>query len=185
MVKRVPISYEYPKAYELATHYSLVVDAIHLHHSESNPEFADRFEHWTKAEVRFERDKMLYEADAASAMMMLASIEATFRVDYLLRCYERRKDLLSRELRDLHQTKGQWASFSDDLLEVWRSHGTMPSRLIGDIRGAFGYRHWLAHGRYYDVKLGRQYDFDFVYDLAQEVESNLTSSHSMNWPLLD
>lgn len=180
MAKRIPISHDYPKAYELAAHYALVVEAIHLHHSESNPEFADRFEQWTRAEIRFERDKMLYEADAASVMMMLASIEAAFRVDYLLRCYERKKDSLSRELRNLHQSKGQWASFSDDLLEVWRSHGTMPARLIGDIRGAFGYRHWLAHGRYYDVKLGRQYDFGFVYDLAQDVETNLKFMRSTN-----
>lgn len=180
MVKRAPISDDYPKARELAANHAIVVEAIHLFHTESNPNFAARFEYWTKDEIRAERDERLHEADAASSMMVLASIEAAFRVEYLRRCFEKRKDSLSRELRDLYRDKGQSVSFSDDLLDVWRSHGAMSANLIGEIRGAFGYRHWLAHGRYYVPKLGRQYNIESVYNLAQEVETNLESTHSTN-----
>ena len=41
-----------------------------------------------------------------------------------------------------------------------------PSRLIGDVRGAFKFRHWVAHGRYWVAKLGRKYDFAYVHLLA-------------------
>lgn len=50
-------------------------------------------------EVLAERDERLYEAGAASAMMVLASIEAAFRVDYLRRCYAKHRDGLSRTFR--------------------------------------------------------------------------------------
>ena len=180
MVKRAPISEVYPKARELAANHAVVIDAIHLFHTESNPNFAIRFKSWTKDEIRVERDERLREADAASAMMALASIEAAFRVEYLRRCFEKSKDSLSRELRDLYRDKGQSVSFSDDLLEVWRNHGTMSAKLIGEIRSAFGYRHWLAHGRYYVTKLGRNYNIASVYNLAQEVETNLKSMRSTN-----
>ncbi len=71
-------------------------------------------------------------------------------------------------------------SLSEDLLEVWRSHGSVPGRLISDIRSAFGYRDWLAHGRYWVLKLGRQYDFASVYNLARDVESALSAQQSTN-----
>ena len=56
----------------------------------------------------------------------------------------------------------------------------MTAKLVGDIRSAFGYRHWLAHGRYCVAKLGRQYDFASVYNLAREVEVAISSQRSTN-----
>jgi len=41
--------------------------------------------------------------------------------------------------------------------------------MIGELRGAFKFRHWLAHGSYWPPKLGRRYDFTFVYSLADDV----------------
>jgi hypothetical protein len=40
--------------------------------------------------------------------------------------------------------------------------------LIGELRGAFRFRHWLAHGRYWTPKLGRRYNYEDVYALADE-----------------
>ena len=40
---------------------------------------------------------------------------------------------------------------------------------------AFKYRHWLAHGRYWEPKLGRIYDYYSLYDLAYSMEHLLTS----------
>jgi len=42
------------------------------------------------------------------------------------------------------------------------------SKLINALQGAFKYRHWLAHGRYWVPKYGQKYDFDSVYVLARE-----------------
>ena len=158
----------------------MVEDAIHLYHSQANPSFETTFMYHTEDEVLAERDERLYEAGAASAMMVLTSIEATFRVEYLRRCYARYRDGLSRALRALYRDKGAVVSLSDDLLEAWKNHGTLSGNLVGELRSAFGYRDWLAHGRYWVPKLGRQYDFPSVYDLARKVEAALSSQQSAN-----
>ena len=158
----------------------MVEHAIHLYYASSNPGFETKFAFYTEDEVLEERDERLYEAGAASAMTLLASIEAAFRVDYLRRCYARYRDSLSKALLSLYQDKGPLVSLSDDLLEVWKNQAAAPARLIGDIRSAFGYRDWLAHGRYWVPKLGRQYDFASVYYLAREVEVALSSQGATN-----
>ena len=104
-------------------------------------------------------------------MTLLASIEASFRVDYLQRRYGRKKDDLSRAFRDLYNEKAQRVSLTDDILQRWREHSDVTAQLVGDIRSAFRYRHWLAHGRYWVAKLGRQYDFETVYGLSRDVET--------------
>ena len=151
-----------------------------MYYAETSPGFETRFALYTEDEVLAERDERLYEAGAASAMMVLASIEAAFRVDYLRRCYAKHRDRLSRTLRTLYQDKGARVSLSEDLLEVWKDQGSVTARLVGELRSAFGYRDWLAHGRYWVPKLGRQYDFASVYNLAREVESTLSDQRSMN-----
>ena len=164
----------------MAEHHALVEEALHLYYTVTSPGFEVRFALYTEDEVLAERDERLYEAGAASAMMVLASIEAAFRVDYLRRCYARYRDGLSRTFRTLYQEHGARVSLSDDLLEAWKNHGAMTARLVGDLRSAFGYRHWLAHGRYYVARLGREYDFSSVYNLAREVEMAISSQQSMN-----
>ena len=47
---------------------------------------------------------------------------------------------------------------------------SLHAEAVGDIRSAFRYRDWLAHGRYWIAKLGRQYDFETIYDLGRTVE---------------
>ena len=175
MARRVSLSGAHLAANQVAEHHALVEEALHLYYTAENPGFETRFALYTEDEVLAERDERLYEAGAASAMMVLASIEAAFRVDYLGRCYARYRDGLSRTFRALYQEHGARVSLSDDLLEAWKNHGGMTGRLVSDVRSAFGYRHWLAHGRYYLARLGRQYDFASVYNLAREVESAIST----------
>jgi len=44
------------------------------------------------------------------------------------------------------------------------------SSLIGELKGAFRFRHWLAHGRYFQP--GRKYDYRGLYVLAINVLTN-------------
>ena len=176
MARRVSLSGAHLAANQVAEHHAVVEEALHFYYTDASPGFETRFAFYTEDEVLAERDERLYEAGAASAMMVLASIEAAFRVDYLQRCYARYRDRLSRALRDLYQDKGPRVRLSEDLLEAWKNHGDMTARLVGEIRSAFGYRDWLAHGRFYVAKLGRQYDFASVYNLARDVEAALSSA---------
>jgi len=160
-----------PALHEIAAHHAILEEAILLYYSRENPRFEELFVFDTAQEVREKRDATLHEARAASAMTLLASIEASFRVDYLQRYYGKKRDNLSRAFRDLYKEKQQRVSLTEDILRRWREHSDVTALLVGDIRSAFRYRDWLAHGRYWVAKLGRQYDFETVYDLGRDVET--------------
>ena len=165
------VSFDDPPAlHQIAAHHAILEEAIFLYYSPDNPRYAQLFLFATANEIRVKRDATLHEARAASAMTLLASIEASFRVDYLQRNYAKKRDDLSRAFRVLYRKKQQRVSLTEDILQRWREHSDVTPSLVGDIRSAFRYRDWLAHGRYWVAKLGRQYDFETLYDLGREVE---------------
>ena len=110
------------------------------------------------------------ETDLRSAFFVLTALEAAFRVDYLYRCQKKMKDDLSRAFREIYKDREENASLDEDIFETWKEKSSAPGpRLIGELRGAFNFRHYLAHGRYWEPRLGRKYDFNFVYSLADDV----------------
>ena len=169
MSRRVVFSANYPDMEDIGEHYELSVKSMNLLYSPVNPEFVADFQYYSHEEVEEEKETRLEEIDASLALTLLASIEASFRVDYLRRCYQRKKDPLSRVFRTLYKRKGRKVSFEEELLEGWKNHSNVSPRLLGEIKGAFNYRHWLAHGRYWMPRLGRQYDFSSIFDLAYDV----------------
>lgn len=106
------------------------------------------------------------ELGTLSTFSILAAIEARFRIDFDYRIKNRLKDRLSREFIIIQRTKGKNIRFDDELLDYWKTYGNVSKMLISELKGAFKYRHWLAHGRYWMPKLGRMYDFDDIYSLA-------------------
>lgn len=129
-----------------------------------------KFVGYSAKDVRQELDERLRELDRSAALGVLAALEASFRTDFLVRCYDRRKDDLSRHFRELYKEKGNQVALEAGILDAWKQHVLMAKALISDIIGAFAYRHWLAHGRYWVPKLGQRYDFLSVYLLAQRME---------------
>ena len=110
------------------------------------------------------------ETDLRSAFFVLAALEAAFRIDYLYRCQKKMKDDLSRAFRVIYKNREGNADLDEDIFEIWKEKSSIPGpRLIGELRGAFKFRHYLAHGRYWEPKLGRKYDFNFIYSLADDV----------------
>lgn len=112
------------------------------------------------------------ETDLRSAFFVLTAVEAAFRIDYLCRCQKKMKDELSRAFRAIYKDREENVSLDEDIFETWKEKSCAPGpRLIGELRGAFNFRHYLAHGRYWEPKLGRKYDFNFIYSLADDVLS--------------
>jgi|ERR1019366_2367409 hypothetical protein len=110
------------------------------------------------------------ETDLRSAFFVLTALEAAFRIDYLYRCRKKMKDDLSRAFRLIYKDRGKNATLDEDIFGTWKRKSSAPGpRLIEDLRGAFNFRHYLAHGRYWESKLGRKYDFNFAYSLADDV----------------
>ena len=104
--------------------------------------------------------------------MILGSIEALFRIDYTHRVRSRKKDILSREFRELNNEKGPRISLEEDIWAAWTQHsealGIQP-QLVSDLKTAFKYRHGLAHGRYWTPKLGRKHDYNSLFILARRI----------------
>ena len=137
---------------------------IHMEHSRCS---FQRCRHHTQrasqdigqTRCREELGNRLAELDRNTTMSLLAA-EAAFRIDYLQRCYQRKKDWVSRQVSgNLQREKGSRVSLEDEIFEVWKSNTSGSNKLISDLRGAFKFRHWMAHGRYWTPKLGQKYDY--------------------------
>ncbi|PWE13037.1 hypothetical protein [Alcaligenes faecalis] len=131
----------------------------------SSPELQLRY---AGAKLDVVRDIALKELDLTSCLSVLTTVEAAVRIDYLSRVYARKKDQLSLAMREIYKGRENAAKLEDDLLRAWRDSGVVGRNLIGELIGAFKYRHWLAHGRYWSPKFGRIYDYVTVYGLAEE-----------------
>lgn len=169
MARKISFSGQNLSLHEVASHHRDVEDGLTLFFSLSSPSYPIRFLGYRSDEVSKELHDRLAELDRHSTMILLAAVEAAFRVDYLQRCYHKGKDEISRHFREIYKDKNTRASLEDDIFEVWKIHLAANASLIGDLRGAFKFRHWMAHGRYWTPKLGRRYDYLSVYPLASQV----------------
>lgn len=166
MASRVAFSGLQPGLAEIAHHHRDLGSSLRLYFSADSPSYLVRFAGYTERELSEELRRRLDEVDLTSCLAVLASIEAAFRIDYLRRCYRREKDPTSRAFRKIHKAKQQWASLEDDIFGSWIENSAGSRAIISELRGAFKFRHWLAHGRYWAPKLGRRYDFSDIFALA-------------------
>ena len=166
--RRVTFSGEHLPLVQIAQYYNDVEASVRNYFSFENQPSGERFVGYTPLEIELEMTSVLVEHARSTSMSILAALEAAFRMDFLQRCYKRRRDPLSRSFRALHRQKGQYVSLKDIFLE-WESHPTVPRSIISDLERAFKYRHWLAHGRYWTPKIGREYDYNDIYTLAESI----------------
>lgn len=172
MPDRVAFSKQPPDIQELARYYSDVEESLRLYFSPMADSFSVRFADSSRAEVNEKLKERLDELEMASALTVFSAIEAAFRIDYLQRCYRKEKDPISRAFRVLHKKKGAKVSLEDEIFEIWKEYNAGASAVIGKLRRAFKFRHWLAHGRYWVPKF-QKYDYLEVYSLAESTLSSL------------
>jgi hypothetical protein len=153
----------------IAEYHNDVDRSLRLYFSPVSPSFSTRFFGLRPEEIQTDLAARLEETDQRSAFFILTTLEAAFRIDYEYRCQKRMKDDLSRSFRAIHKRRETRVSLDEEILEAWRENWPGLRQLIGELRGAFRFRHWLAHGSYWVPKLGRRYDFNLVYALADDV----------------
>jgi hypothetical protein len=154
---------------ELDAYHRDILASLRLYFRPSAPDFAVRFAGKRPDEVNRKLAERLNESDVRSVLFVLTSLEASFRVDFDVRCRKRLKDVLSVHFREVERARQNAVRLDEDILEGWKRHSDAPPALISDLRGAFKFRHWLAHGRYWNPKLGRRYDFDYVHLIAKAI----------------
>ena len=116
----------------------------------------------------------LLEADRDACLTLLAAVEAAFRLDYALRCEQRDKLPISRSFRALFQQYEYHIPLEDVLLEEWKTYQPGARSVISELKSAFKFRHWLAHGRYWTPKLAlnvHRLNFYDLYSLTTLLES--------------
>jgi hypothetical protein len=165
MAKRVSFSGQRLGLPEIAAHHQDLESSLTLYFSAGSPSYPVRFDGYAATRVAHELRERLKEVDLTSSLTVLASVEAAFRIDYLQRCYRRERDPISRAFRDIYKVKQRYVSLEDEIFEVWVDNSTVPRSIISKLRGAFKFRHWLAHGRYLTRK-SHLYDFNDVFALA-------------------
>jgi hypothetical protein len=170
VAKKVSFSNEKLELVEIANYYSDSEQSFKMYYLNNNHALEERFFGYSREDLANELRSRIEELNHTSSLTLLATLEAAFRIDYLQRNYKKKRDPLSRSFRNLFKTKNSKASLEDDILEAWKSNAHGTSKIIGDLKGALKYRHWLAHGRYWTPKMGRQnYDYATVYELVETV----------------
>ncbi|HZY81738.1 MAG TPA: hypothetical protein VFE50_19580 [Cyclobacteriaceae bacterium] len=109
------------------------------------------------------------ELDYLFSFDMIAAIEGLLRTHFIQKVHEREKSDLGREFRKIDKTKNQKISLEKDIIESWKRFRTDQKKHFSDLLGLLKYRHWLAHGRYWQPKLGRQYDVHITYSIAKNI----------------
>jgi hypothetical protein len=154
----------------IAEYHADVETSLRSYFSLSNPQFFARFAGYLESEVVAELAERLSETDMRSALVVMARIEAAFRIDYQLRAKKQKQpDPVSTKFRKLYKQQGERVRLDEDIWETWRANVNDPAAraLISSLRSVFKFRHWLAHGRYWPV--GNKYDFQVIYTLADAV----------------
>ena len=156
---------------EIAETYNYREQSLTLYFSKDNPNFEDIFYDYSEDEVEQQFEIEVLEAERDAALNLLAAIEAMFRIDYLIRSENKDKTPLTKRFRALFANYQHRISLEESIFEEWKESELIKPAVISELRGAFKYRHWLAHGRYWVLKSGRKhYDFYYLYNLANQVK---------------
>ncbi|MDM8561249.1 hypothetical protein [Candidatus Parabeggiatoa sp. HSG14] len=164
----------YQETEKAINHYKIMV----INSLTSSVNMPDTFLSMTKDEILEHFAEQQEELEKLVSLDFVASVEASLRIDYLTRVYNKKKDKISRNFRDLYQNKGLEARLSEDILEIWVNSDIACKPAVGDFRGLLRLRHWLAHGRYWTPKLGRNYSPERVFDISKNLFDTLPADFS-------
>lgn len=139
--------------------------------------FPSRFVGYSRSDLDAELKDRKDTLDRMCSLEILSAVEARFRVDYLTRCQSKKRDPLSKKLREIYKRRANKAKFEDDILATWRKMFPEHKARLDSLQRALDFRNWLAHGRYWQSKTAPhiyQYDYLGVYLLAADLISNLS-----------
>jgi hypothetical protein len=150
-----------------------VVESLKRYFGPDSPASLARLDAFPGVRLDARRADYIEETGLRSSLAILTWIEAAFQLDYRYRCRKRLRDDLSRAFRATYKRRPDNVSLEKDIFDAWSSYASGAHQLIAELRSAFKFRNWLAHGRYWTPKLGRNYDFESLYLLADAVYSKL------------
>jgi hypothetical protein len=157
---------------EIADYHNDTVDALTFFLQALWEQEDPRFLGFSPAQFTGLLHNRIEETDFRSSLAILAAVEAALRNDYEFRATKRRKDQLSRAFRVVYRTKRERVRFDEDLLGLWVEHYPNLRRVVGELRSALHFRHWLAHGRSWERPVHGRFDYVSIYNLAELMFAN-------------
>lgn len=155
---------------EIAEYHNDVVDSLKLFlrsdYQENDPRFVSLTPEEFRERLNSLRIDRIEETEVRSTFAVLAAMEAALRVDYVLRAVQKRKDDLSRAFRGVYKKRQERVRL-EDLLDLWAEHHPQLKRYVSELRAALNFRHWMAHGRYWQRPTNGRFDYASIYDLAE------------------
>ena len=95
-----------------------------------------------------------------------------FKLDFYYRCEKRLKDDLSKEFQQIYKDNPKRIRLKEDILSTWQKYNSS-NHILNEIYSILKYRHWIAHGRYFLLKVNTtKYDFNYLYVIAKSVIDN-------------
>lgn len=139
---------------EIASYQTEADASLRLFYSPANPKYDVQFQGFLPSEINSRLNQRLVETKMRSTLITISIVEAAFHMDFKARCRLKLTDSISTAFRKIYKKKkGQRVHFDEDILEVWKQHiEPQSSFLIGQLRSMLHFRHWLAHGRYWNPK---------------------------------
>jgi hypothetical protein len=151
--KRPLFSGQHGPITQVADYYNKSSAALELYFADPSP-----FVGYTKAAIYQELRKAKATLDRMCALELLTALEAWFRMDHITRAQAKLKDPLSRTFRAIYDQKNRKASLENDIIKAWKQHHPEHKPKLDSLQRVLGFRHWLAHGRYWDYLL-LKYDY--------------------------
>jgi hypothetical protein len=129
----------------------------------------------TPAEIEDFFTRHRNELDFLAMLDLMSAAEAVIRLDYLNRVAKRLKDPISKSFKTINKNlsttnKADKVSLEEHILDTWAAVAPATKNSVSDFKAALKIRHWLAHGRYWNPRLGRQqYSPGDIFDISDNL----------------
>jgi hypothetical protein len=109
------------------------------------------------------------ELDQLFSFDIISATEGLLRRDFYEKVQEKRKSDVARRFRKIHKEKGNKISLERDILHTWKDKEPAYKILFNELVSLLKYRHWLAHGRYWEPKFGQPYNTSTSYKISKKI----------------
>jgi hypothetical protein len=127
-----------------------------------------KFLNYTVEEINEYFDNSKLHLEELVTFELISSTEASLKMDYLRRSYNKDKSSIGRKFRDIYKLKTERVSLEKDIIETWKAQ-LLYKNPFHDFLGLLNFRNWIAHGRYWNPRLGRQYTPEIAYSIAEDI----------------
>jgi hypothetical protein len=106
----------------------------------------------------------------AAMLHLLTTTEALLRLGFEDLSRRKTKPAIFRRFRQIERDRREKIRLEEDILDTWIEVYPETARSIREFKRVLPLRDWLAHGRYWNPKIGRAvYEPPDVFDVASEM----------------